>query len=77
MFRIGQVTAKEMIATGIYWNYAPTVSIPQDIRWGRTYEGYSENPELVTSLSTSYLLGMQGEDLADPLTVLATPKHFL
>jgi beta-glucosidase len=77
MFRIGQITAQEMIATGIYWNYAPAVSIPQDIRWGRTYEGYSENPDIVISLATAYLLGLQGDNLADPFTVLATPKHYL
>ena len=77
MFRIGQITAKEMIATGIYWNYAPAVSIPQDIRWGRTYEGYSERSEIVTRLGTAYLLGLQGDDLADPMTVLGTPKHYL
>jgi beta-glucosidase len=77
MFRIGQITAQEMIATGIYWNYAPAVSIPQDIRWGRTYEGFSENSEIVTRLATAYLLGLQGDDLSDPLTVLGTPKHYL
>jgi len=77
MSRIGQITAQEMIATGIYWNYAPAVSIPQDIRWGRTYEGYGENSEIVTRLSTAYLLGLQGEDLSDPSTVLGTPKHYL
>ena len=77
MTRIGQITAQEMIATGIYWNYAPAVSIPQDIRWGRTYEGYSENSDIVTELATAYLLGLQGDDLADPSTVLGTPKHYL
>ncbi len=77
MERIGQVTAAEMIATGIYWNYAPAVSVPQDIRWGRTYEGYSEHTALVTELATAYLRGLQGEALADPDTVLATPKHYV
>ena len=55
MTRIGQVTALEMIATGIYWNYAPAVSVPQDIRWGRTYEGYSENTEIVSTLSLIHI----------------------
>ena len=50
---IGQATAQEMIATGIYWNYAPAVSVPQDIRWGRTYEGYSENTALVSELAAA------------------------
>ena len=41
--QIGRATAEEMAATGIPWNFAPTVAVPQDIRWGRTYEGYAEN----------------------------------
>ncbi len=77
MTEIGRVTAAEMIATGIYWNYAPAVSVPQDIRWGRTFEGYSENTELVSALATAYMLGLQGDDLSAPDTVLATPKHFV
>ncbi len=77
MERIGRVTAAEMIGTGIYWNYGPVVAVPQDIRWGRTYEGYSENTELVSTLATAYLRGLQGDDLAAPDSVLATPKHFV
>jgi beta-glucosidase len=77
MVEIGRVTAQEMIATGIYWNYAPVVAVPQDIRWGRTYEAYSENTDLVSSLAAAYVNGLQGDDLAAPDTVLATPKHFV
>lgn len=77
MERIGQVTAKEMIATGIYWNYGPAVSVPMDVRWGRTYEGYSEEPERVSLLAAAYLRGMQGDDLAALDTVVGTPKHFV
>lgn len=77
MTEIGRVTALEMIATGIYWNYAPAVSVPQDIRWGRTYEGYSENTEIVSALASAYLIGLQGDDLTAADTVLATPKHFV
>lgn len=71
-----EITAKEMIATGIYWDYAPVMAIPQDIRWGRTYEGFGENTELVDELSNAYMLGLQG-NLGDPLSVLATPKHYV
>lgn len=77
MKQIGHITALEMIATGIYWNYAPGVMVPQDIRWGRTYEGYSENTELVSAMAIAYLQGLQGDDLAAADTVLATPKHFV
>lgn len=74
---IGRITASEMIATGIYWNYAPVVAVPQDVRWGRSYEGYSENTELVTELAVAMLRGLQGDDLSAPDTVLGTPKHFV
>ncbi len=77
LIRIGRATAEEVAATSIFWNYAPVVAVPQDIRWGRTYEGFSENPEVVATLATAYLAGLQGADLADPLTVLATPKHYV
>jgi beta-glucosidase len=76
MERVGRTTAAEMIGTGIYWNYGPCVAVPQDIRWGRTYEGYGENPALVSILAAAYLHGLQGDSLAAPGSVLATPKHF-
>ena len=74
---IGRITAQEMIATGIYWNYSPVLAVPRDIRWGRTYEGYSENTTIVTELSLAMLRGLQGNDLNAADTVLATPKHFV
>jgi beta-glucosidase len=45
MRRIGQITASEALATGIHWFIAPAVSVPQDIRCGRTYEGFSEDTD--------------------------------
>ncbi len=83
MEKVGRATAEEMLATGIPWNFAPVVAVVQDVRWGRTYEGYGENTELVTSLSTAYLQGLQrltDKDNAAPgqsILVLATPKHFI
>ncbi len=76
MEQIGRITALEMAATGIYWNYAPAVSVPQDIRWGRTYEGYAETPDLVTRLAVAYLQGLQAGDLGLGVRVIGTPKHF-
>lgn len=75
--RIGHATAEAMIATGIYWDYAPVVAVAQDIRWGRTYESYSENTALVTTLSSALVRGLQGTKLNDPNSVLATVKHFV
>ncbi|RPI31592.1 MAG: glycosyl hydrolase family protein [Chloroflexota bacterium] len=77
MERIGRATAEEVAATGIRWNFAPVLAVVQDVRWGRTYESYGENTQLVTELSNAYLNGLQGDDLSDPLSVLASPKHYI
>jgi beta-glucosidase len=76
-YRIGRATAEELAATGIYWNFAPTVAVPQDIRWGRTYEGYSQDSHIVAQLASAYIKGLQGNRLNEPLSVLANPKHYL
>jgi beta-glucosidase len=76
--RIAEITAKEMRATGIEWTFAPAISVPRDERWGRTYEGFSEDPELVSELGAAAIVGYQrGGDLRHPLAVLATAKHYL
>jgi beta-glucosidase len=75
--KIGRATAEEMRATGIPWNFAPVLAVVQDIRWGRTYEAYGENTELVTSLGTAYQNGLQAGGGNEALFVLATPKHFI
>src|SRR5215212_9112385 len=81
--KIGRATAEEMLATGIPWNFAPVLAVVQDVRWGRTYEGYGEETKLVTSLGTAYLKGLQTLTEADhpapgqSIFALATPKHFI
>jgi beta-glucosidase len=77
--RIAQATAQEMLATGVTWDFAPVVAVPQDIRWGRTYEGYSENTEIVASLGNAYIgcLQQPQENISNKPTVVATSKHFI
>jgi beta-glucosidase len=76
--RIGQITATEVAATGVRWNFAPCVAVPRDFRWGRTYEGYSEDTRLVTELGAAYVRGLQNTNGdSHPLTILACPKHFV
>jgi beta-glucosidase len=76
MRRIGEATATEMLATGIQWTFAPAVSVARDIRWGRTYESYGRDPDLVGRLAHGLI-----EGLADPAEhigrVLACAKHFV
>lgn len=78
--RIGAATAVEIEATGIDWNFSPTVAVARDDRWGRTYESYSEDPVLVAELGAALVEGLQGrKGDADHLgdgRVIATAKHF-
>lgn len=71
-----RITAMEVRATGINWTFAPCVAVPQDDRWGRTYEGFSESPEVVAMLGAAAVRGLQGTDLADPNRIVACAKHF-
>ena len=75
--QINRITAVEIRASGIQWTFAPCVAVPQDVRWGRTYEGFSENPELVAELGEAAVRGLQGGDLSNPLSVLGCAKHFV
>jgi beta-glucosidase len=74
--KVERVTAEEVRATGIQWAFAPCVTVPQDVRWGRTYEGFSEDPQLVREMAGAAVRGFQGTDLANPLAVLACAKHY-
>src|SRR3546814_8781868 len=58
--RIGAVTAAEIAGSGIEWTFAPTLAVPQDLRWGRSYEGYSSDPKLVAAYARAMGLGLQG-----------------
>jgi beta-glucosidase len=71
------ITAEEVRATGINWSFAPCVTVPRDERWGRTYEGFGEAPELARSLGEAAVRGLQRNDLGNPLSVLACAKHFV
>ncbi len=75
--RIGRATAVEMAATGIRWDFGPVLAVPQDVRWGRTYEGFSEDPLAVADLGSAFIRGLQGSDLAATDSAAATAKHYL
>ncbi|MFJ9904032.1 glycoside hydrolase family 3 N-terminal domain-containing protein [Streptomyces sp. NPDC101152] len=78
--RTGAVTASEVRATGIPWDFAPCLCVSRDERWGRAYESFGEDPALVQSMET-IIQGLQGapngRDLKGDDKVLATAKHFV
>lgn len=73
--RIGQVTAREILATGVEWTFAPTLAVARDIRWGRTYESYSEDPARVAAYAGPFVRGLQGDLGRD--AVIACAKHWI
>jgi len=78
--RIGAAVAEEVKATGVNWTFAPTIVDPQNIRWGRTYEGFGDNLNLVAQMGVAYTKGLQGatiNDLKKSDKVVATVKHFI
>ncbi|MFY0508815.1 glycoside hydrolase family 3 N-terminal domain-containing protein [Streptomyces anulatus] len=78
--RTGAVTAKEVRATGVPWDFAPCVCVTRDERWGRSYEAFGEDPALVEAMET-VIQGMQGspsgKDLHRNDKVLGSAKHFV
>jgi beta-glucosidase len=79
--RIGTVTAREVAVTGLDWAFAPVVAVVRDDRWGRTYESYSEDAEIVRTYADRMVRGLQGvrgsTTFLDSSHVLATAKHFI
>src|SRR5690606_35074305 len=79
--RIGEITATEIAITGLDWDFSPTVAVVRDDRWGRTYESYSEDPELVRRYSGEMVTGLQGEantpSFLDNTRMVSSAKHFL
>ncbi|MEM9738553.1 MAG: glycoside hydrolase family 3 protein [Pseudomonadota bacterium] len=78
---IGTATAREVAVTGISWTFAPTIAVARDTRWGRTYESYGSDPELVATLGREMIIGLQGhpalENFLSQEKVIATAKHFI
>ena len=79
--RVAGITARELLATNVRWTFAPAVSVPQDIRWGRTYEAFGQDPAMVSLLGAAFIRGLN-HGAAEPRDrnrrgVLAAPKHYL
>lgn len=68
---IGYLTGREMIAVNVHWNFAPCLAVPQDARWGRTYEGYAGDVDIVSRLGAAYVRGLQRAGVA------ACIKHYV
>jgi len=72
---ISEATAKQVIATGLDWTFAPTLAAAQNPRWGRTYESFSQSGQWIYPMAKAAVEGLQGDDLTTG--ILATAKHFI
>ena len=73
--KVAQVTAKEILASGVEWTFAPTLAVARNSQWGRTYESYSEDPAIVSAYSGRFVDGLQGDLGTD--SVIACVKHWV
>ena len=73
--RIARVSAREILASGVDWTFAPMLAVARDSHWGRTYESYSETPDIVSSYAGRFVQGLQGELGRDG--VVACVKHWV
>ena len=73
--RLARLCAREVLATGLDWNFAPTLAVVQNVQWGRTYESFSDDPSLVAAYAEAFVRGMQGS--LDDDGVLACAKHWI
>ncbi len=73
---VARVTAREMRATGLKWNFSPVLCLARDLRWGRVGETFGEDPFLIGELGLAMIKGYQGESMEDPRAVMATAKHY-
>jgi beta-glucosidase len=77
VYRIAMATAVEVRATGLNWTFSPCIAVPRNIRWGRTYEGFGETPELQKTMAAASVLGYQGDSVGTPGRIVACAKHYI
>lgn len=75
--KMGEITAYETRACNVPWNFSPVLDLGQDPRWSRQFEGFGEDPYLISVFGRELVKGNEGDDISDPTKVAACMKHFL
>ena len=70
---LAAIAARESHACGVNWVFSPCVAVPHDLRWGRTYEGFSEDASIVGELGAAEVRGLQRAGVP----VAACLKHWV
>ncbi len=72
---MASITSRTMRVTGTHWNFSPVADLQRDPRWGRFYEGFSEDPYLASQLVASKVRGYEEKTNGYKRTG-ASIKHF-
>ncbi|MFB6098126.1 MAG: glycoside hydrolase family 3 N-terminal domain-containing protein [Salinibacter sp.] len=77
MRKSAAITARDVRASGISWNFSPVLDVGRDVRWPRLYETFGEDPYLASVMGLAAVRGYQGTDPGAPRNVAATAKHYI
>lgn len=76
-FREGEITAREVKASGLDWNFAPVMDIGRQPLWPRLWETYGEDVHLASAMGSAYIRGHQGDDIAAADKAPTCLKHYV
>ena len=76
-FKEGEITARELRASGLQWNFSPVMDIGRQPLWPRLWETYGEDVHLASILGASYIKGHQGDDFSASNKALTCLKHYV
>lgn len=76
-FKEGEITAREIRASGLPWNFSPVMDVGRQPLWPRLWETYGEDVHLASVLGSSYIKGHQGDDFSAPDKAATCLKHFV
>jgi beta-glucosidase len=76
-FKEGEITAREVRASGLQWNFSPVMDIGRQPLWPRLWETYGEDVHLASVMGASYIKGHQGDDFSAPDKVPTCLKHYV
>lgn len=74
---MGRITAYEMKASGIPWNYGPVLDVSTQPLWGRIFETFGEDTYMTSEMGKAMIRGMQGDSIADTHSAAVCLKHFI
>jgi beta-glucosidase len=76
-FKEGEITAREVRASGLQWNFSTVMDIGRQPLWPRLWETFGEDVHLATVMGTSYIKGHQGDDFSAVNKLPTCLKHYV